>query len=184
MFFPPRFEYHIFYVLYIFVIYILTLPRIMTLVLWKLRWAPYPAEIYFIYSCREWLCPDFQVLCCLYIGNFVTNLYLSLTVMHGVEPDALRIPGRKDNGWDPSRGVLNVMLVRWRILSQYCHDLGVVWLIRRVLDWMIGFIGTLFIQLGTTGNYIAIADLHTLQFTVSNTIEFSVFTSRILATDL
>jgi hypothetical protein len=46
---------------------------------------------------------------------------------------------------------------------------------RRVLDHMIGFIDTLFTQLGTTGNYSAIADLHTLVF--------SVFTSRILATD-
>jgi hypothetical protein len=31
--------------------------------------------------------------------------------------------------------------------------------------------------------YSAIADLHTLQFTVTNTPGFSVFTSRILATD-
>jgi hypothetical protein len=38
---------------------------------------------------------------------------------------------------------------------------------RRVLDWMIGFINTLYTQLSTTGNYRAIADLHTLQFTVT-----------------
>jgi hypothetical protein len=31
--------------------------------------------------------------------------------------------------------------------------------------------------------YSAIADLHTLQFTVTHAIGFSVFTSRILATD-
>jgi hypothetical protein len=31
--------------------------------------------------------------------------------------------------------------------------------------------------------YSAIADLHTLQFTVTHALEFSVFTSRILATD-
>jgi hypothetical protein len=49
---------------------------------------------------------------------------------------------------------------------------------------MIGFIDTLFTQLGTTGNYIAIADLNTLQYTVAHTLGFSVFTSRILATDL
>jgi hypothetical protein len=35
-----------------------------------------------------------------------------------------------------------------------------------VSDWMIGFIDTLYIHLGTTGNYSAVADLHTLQFTV------------------
>jgi hypothetical protein len=55
---------------------------------------------------------------------------------------------------------------------------------RRVLDWMIGFIDILFTQLGTTGNYSAIADLPTLQFTVTHALGFSVFTSRILATDL
>jgi hypothetical protein len=52
------------------------------------------------------------------------------------------------------------------------------------LDWLIGFIDTLYTQLGTTGNYSAIADLHNLQFTVAHTLGFSVFTSRILATDL
>jgi hypothetical protein len=54
---------------------------------------------------------------------------------------------------------------------------------RRVLDWMIEFIDTSFTQLGTTGIYSAIADLHTLQFTVTHVLEFSAFTSRILATD-
>jgi hypothetical protein len=39
-------------------------------------------------------------------------------------------------------------------------------------------------QLGTTGNYSAIAILHTSQFTVTNPLGFSVFTSPILATDL
>jgi hypothetical protein len=37
-------------------------------------------------------------------------------------------------------------------------------------------------QLRTTGNS-AITDLHTLQFTVTNALAFSVFSSRILATD-
>jgi hypothetical protein len=55
---------------------------------------------------------------------------------------------------------------------------------RRVLDWMIGFIDTLYTPVGTTINYSAIADLHTLQFTVTHALGYSVFTSRILATDL
>jgi hypothetical protein len=38
--------------------------------------------------------------------------------------------------------------------------------------------------LGTTGNYSAVADLHTLQFTVTHTLGFLVFTSCIQATDL
>jgi hypothetical protein len=43
---------------------------------------------------------------------------------------------------------------------------------------MIGFIDTLYIQLGTTGNYSLIA------VAVTHLLGFSVFTSRILATDL
>jgi hypothetical protein len=46
---------------------------------------------------------------------------------------------------------------------------------------MIGFIDTLFTQLGTTYNYSAIADL---QFIITHALGFFVFTSRILATDL
>jgi hypothetical protein len=55
---------------------------------------------------------------------------------------------------------------------------------RQGLDGMIGFIGTFYIQLGTTGNYSAVAELHPLQFTVTHALEFSVFTSHILATYL
>jgi hypothetical protein len=54
----------------------------------------------------------------------------------------------------------------------------------RILDWIIGFIDILYTVVGTTGNYIAIADLHNLHVTVTNAIGFSLFTSRILATDL
>jgi hypothetical protein len=49
---------------------------------------------------------------------------------------------------------------------------------------MVGFIGSLYTPLVITGNYSAIADLHILQSTVTYTLVFSVFTSRILAMDL
>jgi hypothetical protein len=49
---------------------------------------------------------------------------------------------------------------------------------------MIGFIDALYTALGTTGNYSAIADLHTSQFTVRHALGSPVFTSRILATNL
>jgi hypothetical protein len=41
-----------------------------------------------------------------------------------------------------------------------------------------------FTQLGTTGKYSATAELHNLQFTVTHSLGFLVFTSCILATDL
>jgi hypothetical protein len=37
------------------------------------------------------------------------------------------------------------------------------------MDWMIGVIDTLYTALGTPRNYSAIADLHTLQCTVTHT---------------
>jgi hypothetical protein len=56
---------------------------------------------------------------------------------------------------------------------------------KRGLDWMIGFIASYtFTQVGTTGSYSAIALLHTFQFTITHAPRFSVFTSRILGTDL
>jgi hypothetical protein len=54
---------------------------------------------------------------------------------------------------------------------------------RRGFDWIIGFIYILFTQPGTTSNYSAISDLHTVQLTVTHALGFSVFISRILATD-
>jgi hypothetical protein len=54
-------------------------------------------------------------------------------------------------------------------LEIWSHEGVCAWLIRRVLDWMIGFIDTLYTVLGTTSNYSAIAGLHTLQFTVTRT---------------
>jgi hypothetical protein len=58
-------------------------------------------------------------------------------------------------------------------------------LIKRGLDWMIGFINTLFTH--STRDYTqhsATAILHTFQFTVAHALVFSVFNSRILATTL
>jgi hypothetical protein len=66
--------------------------------------------------------------------------------------------------------------------TSYCHVYGVcAWLIRRVLDWMIGFLIHTILYYW---QYSAIADLQNLQFTVTQALGFSVFTSRILATDL
>jgi hypothetical protein len=49
----------------------------------------------------------------------------------------------------------------------------------------IGFIAPYtFTQLGTTGDHSAIAIQHNFQSTASHALGFSVFTSRILATDL
>jgi hypothetical protein len=54
-----------------------------------------------------------------------------------------------------------------------------------VWDWSIGFIASYtFTQLGDYRQYSIVADLYTLQFTVTHALGFSVFTSRILATDL
>jgi hypothetical protein len=59
-----------------------------------------------------------------------------------------------------------------------------VWLLDGVLELMIGFIDHLFIPLRTTRKYSSIADLRTLQFTVTHTLAFSAFTTLILETDL
>jgi hypothetical protein len=60
------------------------------------------------------------------------------------------------------------LVLKWA-MEEYCHVLG-LWLLDGVLDWTIGFIDTLYIQVGTTRTYSAIADLHTLQFTVTQTL--------------
>jgi hypothetical protein len=50
---------------------------------------------------------------------------------------------------------------------------------------MTGFVAPYtFTQFGTTEKYSAIAILHTFQFTVAHALGFSVFTSRILVTDV
>jgi hypothetical protein len=49
---------------------------------------------------------------------------------------------------------------------------------------MIGFISLRLQPLLITLKYSAIADVHNLQFAVTHALEFSVFTSRFLATDL
>jgi hypothetical protein len=63
----------------------------------------------------------------------------------------------------------------------YCHDLRGLFVTYKT---GFGFIDTLLTQLGTTGNYSAIADIHTLQFKVTHALGFSDFSSRILAKDL
>jgi hypothetical protein len=77
-------------------------------------------------------------------------------------------------------------LKQFRVPSMFntatCRRLCVTY--RRVSDWMIRFIDTLYKLLRAIGNYRAIAHLHTLQFTVTQALGSSVFTSRILATNL
>jgi hypothetical protein len=52
---------------------------------------------------------------------------------------------------------------------------------KKVLHWMTGFIDTLYTQLGTTGNYSAIA-ISTLYSSLSHPLVSSVFPTRIPAT--
>jgi hypothetical protein len=53
----------------------------------------------------------------------------------------------------------------------------------KVLDRMIAFIGTLVTNSLNHTYYSALANLHSLHFTVAHALRFSVFTSRLLATD-
>jgi hypothetical protein len=68
--------------------------------------------------------------------------------------------------------IFEISNIKLKILSRVR---ACVWFTRRVFDWITGFIDILYIQLGPTRNYTAIADLHTLQFTVRHTLEFSVY---------
>jgi hypothetical protein len=52
------------------------------------------------------------------------------------------------------------------------------------LDWMIEFIAPYTFTTRDYRQHGAIAILHTFQFTVAHALGFSVFTSRVLATDL
>jgi hypothetical protein len=54
-------------------------------------------------------------------------------------------------------------------------------IVRRGLDWMFGFIALIHSNRVITSN-TALSLI--LQFTVTHTLRFSVFTSRVLATDL
>jgi hypothetical protein len=72
---------------------------------------------------------------------------------------------------------------RTPIVSKILSRVGVTY--KTGFGSMIGFIAPYaFTQFRSTGNYSAIAILHTLQLTVAHALEFSVLTSRILVTDL
>jgi hypothetical protein len=55
---------------------------------------------------------------------------------------------------------------------------------RRILHWMIEFIAPYIFTSREHRQYSAIADLHTLDFTVAHALWFSIFTSLIQPTDL
>jgi hypothetical protein len=67
-------------------------------------------------------------------------------------------------------------------MLQILSRVGVTY--RRVLDFIIGVIAPYKFKTWDCRQYSAIADLHTLQFAVTHALGFSVFTSRIPATDL
>jgi hypothetical protein len=66
-----------------------------------------------------------------------------------------------------------------------CKGVSCAWLWWWVADWMIGLtVPYTITHIRKYWQYSAITDVHTSQFTVTRALPFSVFTSRILATDL
>jgi hypothetical protein len=63
----------------------------------------------------------------------------------------------------------------------YCHVQG--WLWTGFWSRLLHLLHLIHSQLRTTGNYSAIAHQYTLQFTVTHTLGFSIFTNPILGTD-
>jgi hypothetical protein len=78
---------------------------------------------------------------------------------------------------------LNILI--WYIIFLVQFILSLVWFcVTYKTGFWIGWLHLIRSQLGTRGNYSAISVLHILQFTVPHALWFSVFTSRLLATDL
>jgi hypothetical protein len=75
-------------------------------------------------------------------------------------------------------------MLLWNTYSKLSRVGGYAWRKWRVLVRMIGFIGTLVTTSLNYNWYSAIAILHTFEFTVAHALEFSVSTSRLLATDI
>jgi hypothetical protein len=85
----------------------------------------------------------------------------------------------KSHGWVlGEHGYGTVLIQNENVLSRVLVTLD------EVLEWMIGFIDILDTHNSGLRQYSVIAILHTLQFNVTQALDFSVFTNCILATDL